>query len=173
MTPTRRERVQLALPPDIFGSNPQGLLQFLGLDGQPLGGDKWSVRLADPNANLLTVHDLASGETGERNFSRLEEVHPQEVSLDAQSAEELEAVRERLVKRASSGTGDDLAALFHHIQVELLIAGHSELASAAEQAYEALGRVSFQTTGTRAFGNRSAHLVLGKEELMRRIACQQ
>ena len=169
MPPAPRNKAELELPPDIFGSNPQGLLQFLGLTRQSLRGDNWSVQLAGPSADLLTVRALASGETGQRNFRLLDNVLPHEVSLDPQDAAELEKIRERLVERASSGSGDDLAALFRHIQVELLIAGLSELASAAEQAHEALGNVTFKSSGTPAFVNRSAHLVLGKEELLRRV----
>jgi hypothetical protein len=161
--------VEIRLPPDIFGRDPQGLLEFLGFSGRNLTGDRWLVQVNDPEADLITVYELANEATGDRHFGHLAKVHPNEVQLDAQDAEELQRVRERLVQRASSGAGGDLAALFHHIQVELLIAGHQQLAEAAEQAYEALGQVTFESSGEPAFGDRSAHLVLGAETLMRRI----
>lgn len=164
-----KNAVELRLPPDIFGRDPRGLLQFLGLNGQLIGDDRWSVHVADAQAALLTVHDLVEKVTGEHNFEVLQNVHPNEVELDPQDAAELEKIRERLVTRASSGAGGDLAALFHHIQVELLIAGHDELAGAAEQAYEALGEVKLEDSEEAAFVNRSAHLVLGADTLMRRI----
>ncbi len=164
-----RTQVELRLPPDIFDHNPQGFLQFLGLAGQSVGDDKWSVQLAHPGADLLTAYYLADELTGQRNFRLLENVPPHEVNLDTQLSTQLDEVRKRLVERASSGAGADLTALFHHIQVELLVAGLHALVPATEQAYAALGNVTFANSGERAFGNRSAHLVVGTEVLMRRI----
>jgi len=50
--------VELRLSGDLFGGNPRGLLNHLGLYGRPMGDNRWMVR---PNEEKSFFRSLPTG----------------------------------------------------------------------------------------------------------------
>jgi hypothetical protein len=153
-----RQEVEMRVPAGLFGGNPAGLMQFLGLPANHISGDRWLIQPPPGTGPPLTTRIIAGKNAGAPNFGVLNQIYPQAPALGEEGLALLDETRERLIERASSGSNNDLAALFHQMQVELLVSSHEQLPATVQQAHDGLGRVAFEG-GVKAFPDRSVHLV--------------
>lgn len=159
--------VQLRLPDALYGGDPRGFLQHLGLDGRRLSDDRWAVW---PNADtsFIRCRDLAD-ETGLRyRFDYLDEVPEPTTDLDElEVVERFGELEDQLSERMQSGS--DLAAPFHQVQLDVMrSANNRRLVEVVCSAYEELGLAPVESTGEQAFPHRSAHLVIATDLLISR-----
>src|SRR6202007_1707097 len=62
------EEVELELPNTLFGKDPRGFLEFIGLHGQPLGNSRWKVK---PNNDRIFISQSSGrGTTSRRSAQR-------------------------------------------------------------------------------------------------------
>lgn len=163
-----KRRVQIRLPSDIFGGSPEGFLDHLGLEGHHVADDRWSVKARDlQGENLLTVYNIADESGRAHRFDLLHHVPNAEPIIDAETISRANEVRQRLLERAT-GAGD-IVAMFHLIQLNIIMASRSDLNSVVEDAYAGIGSMPLESTGEPAFVNRSAHLVRVSDTLVRRV----
>jgi hypothetical protein len=54
-----RTEVELQIPRGLFGNDPAGLINYLGLQGQHIIGQRWTVRRPASAADVLTLRTLA------------------------------------------------------------------------------------------------------------------
>jgi hypothetical protein len=161
--------VQIRLPPDIFGGDPSGLIEYLGLQGRHIADDRWSVKVRDLRGqDLLSVYTLADESGRAHRFDLLDLVPNAEPIINAEIASRVNEVRDRLIQRATSGSGDP-AAPFHLIQLNIILAGRQELNQVVADAYAYIGKMPLETTGEPGFTNRSAHLIRVSDVLIRRV----
>jgi hypothetical protein len=162
------EEVELTVPGVLFGGEPRGFIEYLGLQGRPLGNDRGTVK---PNANRMFVshHGLADDTEFVNRFDhlvqvRLDNSHLSDPTLIARFAE----LDQQLVERMAGKS--DIAATFHSIQFDLLkCATHQDLIAVVEQACTHLGAIPLESTGEPLFTHLSAHLVIATDLLIRRI----
>ncbi|WP_301124056.1 hypothetical protein [Mycolicibacterium fortuitum] len=159
--------VRLEIPSGLFGRNPAGLIEYLGLHGTVAEGDFWLVRPTADAEPALVPHLMAGKNAAAENFSVLSRINPEAPALDTDAVAQVDGTRQRLIRRATSETNEDLAALFHHMQLEILVASHAELPAVVQQVHAGLGMVRFQASQAFAFPDRSVHLVSANERLMR------
>ncbi|WP_141213959.1 hypothetical protein [Mycobacterium marinum] len=161
--------VTLRLPAGVFGGDPRGLIQHLGLVGRHLGDDRWAVRSIEDKSSIR-IYDLAD-ETGlAHRFDHLSHVpEPAESfaddpELDKRFYELQSQILERLQAR-------DPAALFHLIQSNIVRAHSSrtDLIAPVKDGYDGIGQMPMGDTGEPAFPNRSAHLLVATDLLIRRV----
>jgi hypothetical protein len=159
--------VQLRLPAVLYGGDPRGLLQHLGLQGRRLNDDRWAV-WPNEETSFVTCRDLAD-ETGLRHrFDYLDEMPEPATSLDEPDiVERFEELKDQLSERMQSGS--DLAAPFHQVQLEVMRSPNNhQLMEVVRDAYENLGMAPVESTGEQAFPHRSAHLIVATDLLIRR-----
>ena len=157
--------VELALPPALFASNPRGLIDHMGLYGRHIRGERWAVR---PQDHKLVTSCALADETGlAYRFDHLSNA-PQSGSFDPDPAlaERFERERVLLINRMVQG---DMAALFHQIQLNIVTAPHADLIDVVRDAYEGIGKMPMESTKKPAFPNRSAHVVVASDVLIRRV----
>lgn len=93
------EEVEIALPGALFGGNPRGFIDHLGLHGRSLGDNRWAVWPNNAKA-FVTHHGLADETEFDNRFDHLDPVpitgahmdDPQSVErfeLDSQLAERM------------------------------------------------------------------------------------
>lgn len=158
--------VELTIPPELFGGSSRGLLAHLGLRGRALGRDRWAVRPTD-DRGFLDSHELADERGFVHRFDRLEHA-PEIATIEVRPvlAEAFRRQRQSLIRRAEGG---DISALLHSIQLNVVTAQPGHLVETVRDAYAAIGNMPVETTWQPAFGNRSAHLVVAEDLLIRRV----
>jgi hypothetical protein len=158
--------VELRLPPGLFSGDSRGLVAHLGLVGRHLGGDRWAVR-ASANGKFISSQTLAD-ETGfSYRFDPLNETAESIlIAEDPNLVARFDELMEQLAPRLGIG---DQAAMFHHIQSNVIAARRDDLVEVVRTSYQAIGRMPLEATGLIAFPHRSAHLVRATDLLVRRI----
>lgn len=167
MNPFRE--VKLTLPSGLFGGDPRGLLNHMGLQGRPLGEDRWSVRPTEAT-DLIKSCDLAD-ETGvPDHYERLVE-NPNSVDVDINDPEMIERFNELNDQLEDRMKAADPSALFHLIQSNIIRAhgDRAHLIQAVKDGYAGIGKMPLEATGEPAFPNRSVHQVLATDLLIRRV----
>lgn len=159
--------VELHLPAKLFGGNTPGLITHLGLYGRDLGNERWAVRPNQDNA-FLKSFDLAD-ESGLAHRYDLLHHSPKspQLHMDPSLTKEFERQRAHLEQRVRAG---DMSALFHLLQLNIATADADNLESVVKDAYGAIGRMPIAETSTPAFPNRSAHLIVALDHLIRRVS---
>jgi hypothetical protein len=161
-------RVLMRLPPDLFGGNTRGLLDHLGFDGRHIESDLWAVKIAKRQDAELIRWYVVADESGRRHrFELLDKLAESPVTTShlAGMARELQ---DQLLERFKAP--DDLAAVFHSIQVDMAMGQQHHVASLIKSAYDNIGsRMPSNSTGEPAFPNRSVHVVTASEFLIRRV----
>lgn len=150
--------VQLRLQDVLYGGDPRGLLQHLGLHGRRLSDDRWAV-WPNEDTSFITYRDLAD-ETGLRHrFDYLNEMPEPATSLDEPDiVERFVELEDQLSKRMHSGS--DLAAPFHKIQIDVMRSpNNQQLIDIVREVYDNLGVTPMENTDEQAFPHRSAHLI--------------
>jgi hypothetical protein len=139
--------VTLRLPVGLFGGNPRGLLQYLGLHGRRLGDDRWSVSPND-DKSFVRCRDLAD-ETEFVNFNPLRDAPDPAVTFDdPDTLARFSELEEQLTRRMASGS--DLAAPFHQIQVNLAKSATSdELLATVRGAHDNLRQITVEDESSR------------------------
>ncbi|KMO71836.1 hypothetical protein [Mycolicibacterium obuense] len=162
------EQVELVLPDALFGGDLRGFLEWVGLQGRPLGNGSWSIR---PNADRIFIsHHLLTDDTGFADrFDHLRKMPlTSELIDDPETLASFDKLDEMLTERMSGGS--DIAALFHSIHASILrCANHDELIAAVEQACATLRTAPFESTGELLFSGLSAHLAIATDLLVRRV----
>jgi hypothetical protein len=161
--------VKVWIPPEMFDSDPAGFLEYLGYHGESLGDDFWSIT-AIQQKDLIRWYVIADESGREHRFDFLDRVPERDPTLDADSVRRIKEMHQLLEERMQSG--GDLAALFHFIQSNVLIAqGADEVTATVKDGYAGIGAVPAHNDdpGPIAFPNRSCHLVVLEDTLIRRI----
>jgi hypothetical protein len=158
--------VELRLPPGLFNGDSRGLLVHLGLVGRHLDADRWAVR-ARTGGEFVTSQTLAD-ETGfDHRFDFLSETAESDLLADdPELVARFDELMEQLAPRLGIG---DQAAMFHHIQSNIIGARRDDLIEVVRTAYQAIGRMPEEATGLIAFPHRSVQLVRATDLLIRRI----
>lgn len=161
--------VELRLPPELFGGDPVGLIRFMGFAANHVADDRWSVKLADPRADLINTYTLADESGRAHRFDFLDRVPTFHPIPDPRSVHQYNELERRLMQRITSGASGDIAALFHLTQLKLSTVDHQDLPNAVRVAYDGIGSIPLEGTNTPLFVNRSAHLIRASDELIRRV----
>ncbi|MDT5103264.1 MAG: hypothetical protein QOI25_777 [Mycobacterium sp.] len=162
-----RDEVELALSGAPFGGDPRGFIDFLGLNGRPLGDNRWAVWPSNDKV-FVSHHGLADGTEFLNRFDHLTQLPMNNAHLDdpaviARFAEHDRQLAERMA-------GPDIAAVFHSIQSDILkCSSHDQLIAVVEQACALLGTLPLESTGELLFSNLNAHLVIATDLLIRRV----
>ncbi|QNI08717.1 hypothetical protein GAN17_22520 [Mycobacterium kubicae] len=167
MNPFRE--VALRLPEGLYGGDPRGLINHLGLVGRSLGNNYWSVRPTD-ETDLIKSCDLAD-ETGLRqHFERLNSA-PNTAQVDMDDEETVQRFNELVAQLDDRMKASDPAALFHLIQSNIVRShgNRADLTDAVIDGYKGIGNMPLADSGDPAFTKRSAHLVYATELLIRRV----
>lgn len=163
-----REEVELVLPGVLFGGNPRGFLDYVGLHGRPLGDDRWVVW---PNNDKLFIsyHGLADDTEFVNRFDHLKNMPMSSPHLDdPETVAQFAELDKKLAERMSAES--DIAAHFHSIQASILkCATQEELIEAVEQACAMLSTAAFEANGEHLFAGLSAHLVIATDLLVHRV----
>jgi hypothetical protein len=164
-----REEVELALPGAIFGGDPRGFNEFLNLNCRPLGEGRWSVWPTN-DKGFISHHCVADDTNFMNRFGHLthmplDSVHLEDLAVIAGFANLDKQLAERM-----EGT-DDIAALFHQIQVDIMkCSSHQQLIEVVEHACALLAtHPSPQPSDGVLFPHLSAHLVVATDLLIRRV----
>ncbi|GAB3228239.1 hypothetical protein [Mycolicibacterium hippocampi] len=163
-----REEVELVLPGVLFGGDPRGFLDYLGLHGRPLGNNRWKVW---PNNDKLFIsHHLLADDTEFSNrFDHLNNMPISSPHLDDPETVARFAEMDRQLAERMSGESD-IAAHFHSIQASVLkCSTHKELIEAVEQACAMLSTAAVGATNELLFAGLSAHLLIATDLLVHRV----
>jgi hypothetical protein len=166
LNPNLFREVILQLPAGLFGGDPRGLLQYLGLHGRRVDDNRWSVRPND-DGSFVRCRDLAD-ETEFVNFNPLRNARDPGVTFDdPDTLARFSELEEQLAERMA--TSSDLAASFHLIQANLATAATAdELLSVVRGAYENLRAITIEVTGELAFPQPGVTLLTATDLLIRR-----
>jgi len=159
--------VKVRIPPEIYGGDANGFLEYLGFRADSLGGGLWSIT-AFTATDLIRTYSIADESGRDYRFDFLDRVPERDVNLAAKDIERLKDFRKQLDDR------DDVAALFHKFQIDIVGAeGADDVISVVQGAYNALGDVPIRSedgqVGPPAFPKRSVHLVVLSDLLIRRV----
>jgi hypothetical protein len=159
-------KVTLQLPDALFGGDPRGFLQHLGLNGRRLSDGQWAVWPND-DRSFISCRDLAD-ETGFVNFEPLKDAPDPAVTFDdPDTLARFSQLEEQLTKRM--GNDSDLAAPFHQIQLNLAkSATVDELLATVRGGYENLRQITFESTGELAIPDPGVTLLTATDLLIRR-----
>jgi hypothetical protein len=163
-----REEVELTLPGALFGGNPRGFIDYLGLHGRPLGDNRWAVWPSNDKV-FVSHHGLADDTEFVNRFDHLTQMPMTGTHLnDPETVARFAELDQQLTERMASGS--DIAAVFHSIQSDILkCSTHKELIAVVEQACATLGTTPLASTGELLFSNLSAHLVIATDLLIHRV----
>lgn len=163
-----REEVELALPAGLFGGNPRGFLDYLGLHGRQLGIDRWSV-WPQNGRGFIGHFGLADDTEFIDRFDHLTNMPMAGERLDdPETAARFAEMEEMLAERMAGGS--DIAALFHSIQASVLRCDtHEQLIAAVERSCATLRTAPFESTGRLLFAGLSAHLLIATDLLVHRV----
>ena len=164
-----REEVELALSGDLYGGDPRGLIEHLGLIGRPLGDNRWKV-WPNNEKTLISHHGLADETEFANRFEYLDQMPMTASHLlgDPELLGRFDELEGQLEERMSGKS--DLPAMFHRIQTDIVkCTTNGELVAVVRQAYEHLGTVWLDSTGEFVFPDRSAHLIVATDLLIRRV----
>jgi hypothetical protein len=162
-----REEVELSLPGALFGGDPRGFIDYLGLHGRPLGNNRWSV-WPNNDKGFIAHHGLADDTEFVNRFDHLRNLPMPGGQLDPEAIAGFAEMDELLGERMAGGS--DIAALFHSIQASILrCTTHKELIAAVEQACATLSTVPFEWTSKLLFSGLSAHLIIASDLLIHRV----
>jgi hypothetical protein len=75
------DEVELELPDILFGKDPRGFLEFIGLHGRPLGNNRWKVKANNDKA-FISHHLLADDTPFTNRFDHLTEIPLSTEKLD-------------------------------------------------------------------------------------------
>lgn len=161
-------RVQMRLPGPLFGGDPRGLLRFLGLHGQLVKDDLWSVWPDSSDRSFVRCRYLAE-ETGFVNFDPLRDARDPSVTFDdPDTLARFSELEDQLAQRMA-GDGSDLAAPFHKVQVDIAkSATADELVAVVRGAYDNLRQIRVEATEELAFPSPGVTLLTATELLIRR-----
>lgn len=112
-----REEVELTLAGALFGRDPRGFIDFLGLNGRPLGDNRWAVWPSNDKV-FISHHGLADDTEFVNRFDHLTHLPMNNTHLDdpaviARFAEHDRQLAERMA-------APDITAVFHSIQSDIL-----------------------------------------------------
>jgi hypothetical protein len=162
--------VALQLPDALFGGDPRGLLQHLGLNGRRLSDGQWAVR---PNSDrsFVSFRNLADETEFANNFDPLNHVRDPSIPLDdPDTLQQFSDLAQQLAERMAGGdAGADLAAPLHQIQTEVMrSANGAELVTAVRQAYDNIKQARLESTGELVFPDAGVSLVSATDLLIHR-----
>lgn len=162
-----RDEVELVLPGQLFGGDPRGFIEFVGLHGRPLGDNRWAV---SPNNDkgFVRHYGLADESEFANRFDHLTYL-PMDCShlSDPDTLKRFTELEAQLAERMKV---PDIAALFHSIQLDVLkCSSHEELIAVVERTCAHLGTLSLESTGELLFSHLSTHLVIASDLLIRRV----
>jgi hypothetical protein len=164
-----RDEVELELSGYLFDGDPRGLIEHCGLVGRSLGGNRWKVWPND-ETSLVVLRGLADETEFPNLFGYLDHMPmtASPVLADPDLLEHFGKLESQLAERMAGKS--DLAAMFHRIQSDIVkCTTNDELVSVARQAYDNLGAVCLDSTSEFIFPDRSAHLVVATDLLIRRV----
>jgi hypothetical protein len=162
--------VTLRLPAGLFGGDPRGLLQYLGLNGRRLSDEQWAVWPND-DRSFVCRHNLADETELADNFDPLNHVPDPSIPLDdPDTLQQFNDLEEHLAARmAGGGAGADLAAPFHQIQTEVVRSTNSEeLITVVRRAYDNIKQTRLESTGQPVFPDAGVTLVSATDLLIHR-----
>lgn len=110
------DEVELTLPGVLFGGDPRGFLEFLGLLGRPLGDNRWVVRPSHDKV-FFSHYGLSDDTVFVDRFDHLTQMPMAVDSLDDPETAARFAEHEKLIAERLAG-GPDIAAVFHSVQME-------------------------------------------------------
>jgi hypothetical protein len=162
--------VKLQLPAALFGGDPRGLLQHLGLNGRRLSDEEWAVR---PNGDRSFViqRNLADETEFANNFDPLNDVPDPSIPLDdPDTLQQFNDLEEQLADRMAGGdAGADVAAPFHQIQTNVIRSTNcKELITVVRQAYDNIKQARLESTGEPVFPGAGVALVSATDLLIHR-----
>jgi hypothetical protein len=140
--------VTLQLPDALFGGDPRGLLQHLGLSGRRLSDGQWAVWPND-DRSFVSRRNLADETELANNFDPLNHVPDPGIPLDdPDTLQQFSELEEQLAERMAGGdAGADLAAPFHQIQTEVVrSAKGEELIAVVRRAYDSIKQRRLEST---------------------------
>ncbi len=162
--------VTLQLPDALFGGDPRGLLQHLGLNGRRLSDGQWAVWPND-DRSFVSFRNLADETEFVNNFDPLKHVPDPTVSLDdPDTLQQFSDLEEQLAERMAGGdAGADLAAPFHQIQTDVIRSTNGEeLIAAVRRAYDNIKLTRLESTGEPVFPDAGVVLVSATDLLIHR-----
>ena len=168
MNPFRE--VTLQLPDALFGGDPRGLLQHLGLNGRRLSDGQWAVWPND-DRSFVCFRNLADETEFANNFAPLNHVPDPSIPLDdPDTLQQLSDLEVQLAERMSGGdAGADLAAPFHQIQTDVVRSTNGEeLIAAVRGAYDNIKLTRLERTGEPVFPDAGVALVNATDLLIHR-----
>ncbi|CAM4356038.1 hypothetical protein MB901379_00013 [Mycobacterium basiliense] len=155
----------MRLPAPLYGGNPESLLQFLRLEGRRVKDELWDVRSACHD--WISWRAIADQSGRAHRFDLLDKHVEAPVADLSEFVAQARKLQNQLWQRAK--IPDETAAIFHSIQIDLMLGQHGHLGDLVESAYEAIGnRMPIEGTETPAFPDRSVHLITISDELIHR-----
>lgn len=160
-------KVELVLPGELFGGNPRGLLQYLGLNGRELGNGRWSVWIVD-DASFVRYQSLADESDLDNDFNALRDAPDPTVTFDdPDTLARFQELEDQLMERM--GSASDLAAPMHKIQTQLMKSTNAEeLIAVVKNAYDDISKVPLEGTEQPAFPGAGVTLITATDLLIRR-----
>ena len=163
-----REVVELALPAGVFGGDPRGFLDYLGLHGRQLGNDRWAI-WPRTDRGFIAHYGLADDTDFIDRYDHLTNMPMSGVRVDDPATVAGFAEMEQMLAERMAG-GSDIAALFHSIQASIVrCETHKELIATVEQTCATLRTVPLESTGQLLFAGLSAHLLVATDLLVHRV----
>jgi hypothetical protein len=162
--------VTLQLPDALFGGDPRGLLQHLGLNGRRLGDGQWAVWPNDDRTFVIR-RNLADETQLPADLDPLNHLPDPGIALDdPETLQQLRELQEHLAERMAGGdAGADLAAPFHQIQSDVLRSTTGqELVNVVRQAFDSIRFRRLEKTGELVFRDAGVTLVNATDLLIRR-----
>jgi hypothetical protein len=167
--PMAREEVEVELSGALFDGDPRGFIDHIGLRGRPLGNNRWAVWPTNDKA-FISHRGLADQTQFANRFDHLNQVPVTGTHLadDPELLARFAELESQLADRLSGKA--DIAAVFYRIQTDVVKCTTSEeLVTVVQQAYDQLGTVGVESTGELLFPDRTAHLVIATDLLIRRV----
>jgi hypothetical protein len=163
------DEVELTLSGALFGGDPRGFLEYLGLHGRQLGDNRWVVRTSNDKV-FVSHYSLADNTEFVDRFDHLTQMPMTAGNLDDPETIARFAEHDRLLAERLAG-GPDIAAVFHSIQTDVLkCTTHDHLISVVEQACATLRAIPTpESTGNFLFSGLSAHLAIATDLLIHRV----
>ena len=162
------DEVELRLSGALFGGDPRGFLDYLGLYGRPLGDNRWVVRPSNDKV-FVSHHGLADDTEFVDRFDHLQQMPRTAGRLDDPDTIARFAEHDRLLAERLAG-GADIAAVFHSVQTDVLKCETSDdLISVVEQACTAFRTIPTASGDEFLFSGLSAHLAIATDLLVRRV----
>jgi hypothetical protein len=162
------EEVELELPDILFGKDPRGFLDFIGLHGRPLGDNRWAVKPTNDKV-FVSHYGLADDTQFTNRFDHLAQIPLTDEKLDDPNTVAGFAELERLLAERMA-SGSDIAAVFHSIQADILkCATHQDLIAIVEQIFGYLQAIPMESTGELLFSHLTIHLVIATKLLLGRM----